>query len=90
MSRRDEYYFAKNREDLLSILQDLNQSALPSSPLKLSPLQAMEAGLTLPLFPLSVLPPLSFLRKAGYEQIHPSPAVILRAALLVVFDYAFP
>lgn len=67
LSRRDEYYFAKNREDLLSILQDLNQPALPSSPLKLSPLRAMEAGLTLPLFPLSVLPPLSFLRKAGYE-----------------------
>lgn len=65
LSRTDECYFAKNREDLLSILQDLNQPALPSSPLKLSPLRDMEAGLTLPLFPLSVLPPLSFLRKAG-------------------------
>lgn len=67
----------------------LNQPVLSPLSLQVSPLQARGAAQTLSLFPLSVLPPLSLLRRAGHR-IHSHSSLFLRAVLLLLFSCAFP
>lgn len=88
---RDACFLVENRGELISILQNLiSLYYSPSLSLKVSPLQARGAeGQTLSLLPLSVLPPLSLLRRARHK-IHPRPSLFLHGVLLVLFSYAFP
>lgn len=90
---RDAYFLVENRGELNSILQDfISLYYPPSLSLKVSPLQARRAEeQTLSLFPLSVLPPLSLLRREATQDSPstlPSPAQCAAATFHLCFSLA--